>query len=334
MHKAIVIEGSGSAEMELRSAKPEFLRMRQPSFAGLEVLGGTILSRVVHDLRLAGMESVTVIPDPPRVSTEATHAAAGLEDCWARAARELEHCAGESVESALIMRLGPYVEFDIAEAVRFQKECGESVVRAFGEHSPFDIWIVDPRQIAEKDLASGGLLNALMSAEAVRHEVSGYVNRLESPRDLRNLVVDSLNSRCRLRPLGFEVRPGVWMAEGAEVEKDARIVAPAYIGRQARVSQQCLITRGSSIECQSLVDYGTVIEDTTVLPNSYVGIGLDVSHSIVDGDKLLNLQHGVVVTIEDSAVMRQNKPLAEAECRWWSSFEREAILSTAEEGAN
>ncbi len=280
------------------------------------------------------MGSVTVIPDGQGSSKDATRAAE-LEDGWARAAQELENCANQRTESVLIMRLGPYVEFDIAAAVRIQKECGESVVRAFGGHNPFDIWIVDPGQIAERDLASGGgLLNALMSSEVVRYELSGYVNRLESPRDLRNLVVDSLNSRCRLRPLGFEVRPGVWMAEGSEVEKDARIVAPAYIGRQARVSQQCLITRGSSIECQSLVDYGTVIEDTTVLPNSYVGIGLDVSHSIVDGDKLLNLQHGVVVTIEDSAVMRQNKPLAEAACRWWRSFERETILSTAEEGAN
>ena len=124
------------------------------------------------------------------------------------------------------------------------------------------------------------------------------------------------------------------MAEGAQVEKDSRIVAPAFIGRNVTVSQQCLITRGSSIERNSFVDYGTVIEDTSVLPNSYVGIGLDVCHSIVDGNKLLNLQREVLLEVEDPAVMRQNKPLAEAGSRWWSGLARTDLVPTADESAN
>jgi hypothetical protein len=38
-----------------------------------------------------------------------------------------------------------------------------------------------------------------------------------------------------------------------------------------------------------------------------VGIGLDLSHSIVDGDNLLNLQHGVVLKISDPVVLRQRR---------------------------
>jgi len=144
-----------------------------------------------------------------------------------------------------------------------------------------------------------------------------------------------LNGRCSLRPLGFEVRPGVWMAEGAEVENEARIVAPAYVGKDVTVSRQCLITRGSNIERDSLVDYGTVIEDTTILPNTYVGIGLDVSHSIVDGDTLLNLQHEVMLRVEDAAVMRRNKILGGPErTGWWTSLRiRDRVQAAIDESA-
>jgi NDP-sugar pyrophosphorylase family protein len=125
------------------------------------------------------------------------------------------------------------------------------------------------------------------------------------------------------------------MAEGAQVEREARIVAPAFIGRDACVGQQCLVTRGSNIERNSVVDYGTVIENTSVLPNTYVGIGLDVCHSVVDGNKLLNIQRDVLLEIDDSAVIRENKPLGEAGYRWWMELmPSELTLSAADEMAN
>jgi len=91
------------------------------------------------------------------------------------------------------------------------------------------------------------------------------------------------------------------------VERGARIVAPAFIGRDSKIADQCLITRCSNVESNSHVDYGTVIEDSSILSNTYVGIGLDLSHSIVDGDSLLNLQHGVMLKISDPVVLRQRR---------------------------
>jgi NDP-sugar pyrophosphorylase family protein len=121
---------------------------------------------------------------------------------------------------------------------------------------------------------------------------------------MRQLICDALAGRCQFRPQGFEVKPGVWMGQGAQVERSARIVAPAFIGRNSKIAEQCLITRGTNVESNSHVDYGTVIEDSSILSNTYVGIGLDLSHSIVDGDNLLNLQHGVTLKIGDPVVLR------------------------------
>ena len=58
-------------------------------------------------------------------------------------------------------------------------------------------------------------------------------------------------------------------------------------------------------DCQ--VDYGTVVEDSSILSNSYVGIGLDLSHSVVDGNNLLNLERNVTLEIADPCVIRQNR---------------------------
>jgi NDP-sugar pyrophosphorylase family protein len=93
------------------------------------------------------------------------------------------------------------------------------------------------------------------------------------------------------------------------VHRDARIVAPAFIGRGSRIGEQCLITRASNVESNCQIDYGTVVEDSSILSNSYVGIGLDLSHSMVDGNTLLNLERGVTLEIADPCVVRPNRIL-------------------------
>jgi hypothetical protein len=49
-----------------------------------------------------------------------------------------------------------------------------------------------------------------------------------------------------------------------------------------------------------------------------VGIGLDLAHSVVDGQSLVNLHHGVMLKIGDPVVMRQNKPFAGVVRNLWS----------------
>ncbi|MFZ0734038.1 MAG: hypothetical protein WAM79_17080 [Candidatus Sulfotelmatobacter sp.] len=224
------------------------------------------------------------------------------------------------MDSVLIMGASAYIDFNVAEAFQFHEEDRRSLLRAFDDQGALDLWIVEPQRLPESD----DLLAALQAASPSPFPIQGYVNRLESPHDLRRLVVDAFNSRSNLQPRGFQVRPGVWMGEGVHVEKGARIVAPAFIGSGVTISEQCLVTRCSNVERNSYIDYGTAIEDTSVLPGTYVGIGLDVSHSIVDGENLLNLHRGVTLKIGDPSVMRQHKLVAEGDRRLWTSLQSEA----------
>jgi NDP-sugar pyrophosphorylase family protein len=113
------------------------------------------------------------------------------------------------------------------------------------------------------------------------------------------------------------------MGENAEIGRGARIVAPAFIGQKAKIGDDCLITRGTDVECNSQVDFGTAAENSSILSNTYLGIGLDLSHSIVDGKYLWNLRHDVTLEITDPVVMRPNA--VNTESRKWSEFENDAV---------
>jgi hypothetical protein len=90
------------------------------------------------------------------------------------------------------------------------------------------------------------------------------------------------------------------------------------------------------VESDCEVDYGTAVSDASLLSNSYVGIGLEIRHLIVDGGSLLSLEHDVTLEISDPVVMRQNKALlSETERSHAAEVEVPgALLNPAEEPAN
>lgn len=297
----------GSAVTGVSAPKPGSLYStgkRQRPLACVEVLGQSVLERTIERLRAAGVTSISVVGSGVtgyRIFEERRKlTSADPPDPWHRATQKVFGLKTQGIDAILIQSLDSYVEFSPAEMFQFYREQRGEVVRAYDEKGALDLWVVNPAALPEGEELS----DYLQACESSQYPVQCYVNRLESPRDLRRLIGDSFASRCKCQPQGVEVRPGIWMAHGAQVERAARIVAPAFIGRGAKIADQCLITRCSDVESNSQIDYGTVVEDSTVMPNTYVGIGLDLSHSIVDGNNLLNLRHGVMLEISDPVVLR------------------------------
>jgi hypothetical protein len=138
-----------------------------------------------------------------------------------------------------------------------------------------------------------------LRTECKNYCVTGYVNRLKSAADLRCLALDGLLKKNSIAPAGIQARPGVWVAKSARVHRKARIVAPAFVGAYSRIRASALITRGAAVEHHAEVDCGTVVENSTVLPYTYVGAGLDVMHSVVGFHRLCHLVRDVEVEISD-----------------------------------
>lgn len=321
MLAAIIIGDQGGA-VEDNQSPSGVGSLRQP-WVAVEALGKAPIARLAEDLKKGICDAVSVIAnDPPDNHHARTTHPSSIADL---AADHLAKYKREGFRTVLIVQCGAYLEFDAAEMLTFHKEQGSIVTRAFTDAASLDVWMVDPSGLPEHT----PLLSALHCSRPVAYRSHAYVNQLQAARDLRRLVLDSFHSRCRLRPQGSEIKPGIWVCEGAQIERSARVVAPAFIGRDVQISAECLVTRGSNVESGSRVDFGTAVEDSSILANSYVGIGLDLSHSIVDGRNLLNLQHNVSLEITDPVVMRQNTVRGE-ERQSWARTESPLALSSAE----
>jgi NDP-sugar pyrophosphorylase family protein len=282
--------------------------------ACLEILGRTTVDRMLERFLSEELAVVSVLVDA-RVSHLVSTAGKPdwnsdrlncqvVDEVWTAAARTLKDYSEAGIHQAVIATAGAYVECDLPDLLQFHREHRQAVTRGFDSLGALDFWVVDSARAGE--LTSAFLSPSPEASRASFYFVKPYVNRLATPRHLRQFITDALRGRCEARPSGHETRPGVWIDEGAQIHKRARIVAPAYIGRGSRVREDTLITRCSNIERFSCVDYGTVIEDSSILANSYVGIWLDVAHAMVSGNKLLNLERNVLLEFSDNSLIREN----------------------------
>ena len=154
--------------------------------------------------------------------------------------------------------------------------------------APLDLFVLS----ASARMDAAELLHSRLQhrrRESEPFQVKGYVNRLQKASDLRQLAVDGLLARNSVAPQGKEIKPGVWMGRSARVHRKARIVAPAYIGAGSKISASALITRGTVVEQHAVVDCGTVVENTTVLPFTCLGAGLDAMHCVVGFRRVAHL---------------------------------------------
>jgi NDP-sugar pyrophosphorylase family protein len=274
--------------------------------AFLELLGRSTLERTVEQLQAVEVEATAVLAHwdvfstmPALRSSFDNVAIMASVDLGFQVALTLKEFAEKGIEHAFVVRPNAYCEADMAEMLACHRDGQALMTRASDTEGPLDFWVVDcdaawqPRISYWEEGMFGGMLRQ------GSYFVKQYSKRISHPRDLRTLVVDAFTGRCQIRPSGKEVNPGVWLEEGAQVYRGAQVAGPAFVGRACTIRENTRVATFSNIESCSYVDYGTAIEDATILPNTYVGIGLDVRNSVVQGNRLLNLTRDVVIDIAD-----------------------------------
>ena len=221
----------------------------------------------------------------------------------------LSEYSQSGVDHSFVSAADTYAETDLLDFFYFHREARQAITRSYDRGGPLDLGVVDCAQ-AQRFVPDG--LSDRGECGGAAYFIRGYSIRLHHPRDLRQLATDLLRGKCESGPSGREIRPGVWVDEGADIHRRARIVAPAYIGCGAKVLEDALVTRFSCIERDCCIDCGTVIEDSSILANTHVGIWLDVCHAVVKGNRMLSLGRDVMIEISDSSLMRSNLSLRKA----------------------
>lgn len=281
----------------------------------VEILGRSVVERTIERFVKADVETILVQVEagaldllPPFRSSFRNVDIRVSDDVWTGVAQALQELSDKGIDYAFVCRANTYMEADLIDLFQFHRQTRQTVTRASDREGFLDLWISACNESAQAMFADPETTprTGKDGGWPLTYFVKEYVNRLAHPRDLRRLVGDAFRRRCEVVPVGREIRPGVWVDEGVQIDRRARIVAPAYLGCKSTIREDTLITRFSNIESLSFVDYGTVIEDSSILTNTYIGIWLDMCHAVVQGNQLLNLAHNVSLEIADPSLIRAN----------------------------
>jgi hypothetical protein len=266
----------------------------------LDVLGRSVLGRIIVRLRKFGIEQVAVVSQYPELShnSACTHWTSQGTQPWQTSERVFLEIA-QGADVVLILRAGGYAELDYTDLLRFHRDQGNHVTAVAQPSGDFiGTFMVSASRQNDAFYLLRHHLNILRTPCSV-YSFSGYFNLLDNATDLRTLAIDAFCGNVELQPEGTEMRPGVWVAPGAMIHKRARVLAPAYIGAHARVRAAVLITRCSVLEHHAHVDCGTVVDNATILPNTSIGAGLEVSHAVVGFRRYVHLGRNIDVEIAD-----------------------------------
>jgi hypothetical protein len=300
--KAIIILGGAEGETEKIAGVP---------LASLDVLGRSVLLRIVDRLARFGISSTTIICDRalqlPSMPQNARVLTCG-KDIWQMAAHVYSEAVSGGADLILTLRLGPYSEIDYDDLIQFHLEQSRAVTAVLdsdGEASSAFVFSASPCNEALY------LFRHQLKTSRQPYSVyafSGYSNQLRGAADLRRLAIDSFCRNADLTPQGVEVKPGVWVASNAAIHNSARIVAPAYIGAHAKVRAAAVVTRCSVLEHHAHVGAGAVVDNATLLPNTRIGPALDVAHAVVGFNRLAHLGRNVEVEISDHRLVGSVSP--------------------------
>jgi hypothetical protein len=272
----------------------------------IDVAGKNSLQRTAERLQQYGISSINAVIENTStlgarnygLSSDIPCASISADRFWRTAETVFNDMAQSGAELIVLVRLGAYVEIELEKLIQFHLDHQCRVTQLAADQQRLEVFCISAsRRNDAASLFRTQLAHCRTECPLLQHD--GYLNLLNNARDLRQFAIDILTLQTQTYPTGKEIRPGVWFAPGAEVEKGARVLAPAFIGSHAQVRSGVVITRCSSVEGHAVVDCGTVIENSTVLPFSYVGAGLDLAHSVAGMGRIINLRRDVTVEIGD-----------------------------------
>jgi mannose-1-phosphate guanylyltransferase/phosphomannomutase len=139
------------------------------------------------------------------------------------------------------------------------------------------------------------------------HVAEGYWEDVGNLAAYRRAHEDILDGRVDLAPPGFEMRPGVWIGEGAEVDPEAKLDAPVLIGDFAKVEAGAHLREYTVIGTNVVVKSGASLHRAVVHDNAWIGSGASLRGCVVGRGS--DVKQGG--RVEDGAVIGVNADIGE-----------------------
>jgi mannose-1-phosphate guanylyltransferase / phosphomannomutase len=168
------------------------------------------------------------------------------------------------------------------------------------------IYVMEPEVLAELPASetvdwSGEVFPRLLERGAPLYGwvADGYWEDIGSPESYFKAQADVLSGKVNAHIDGFEVSPGVWVADGAEVDPDATLSGPLCIGDYAKIEAGARVREFTVVGNNVIVKEGAFLHRAIVHNNVYVGRGAQLRGCVVgkntDVMGLARIEEGAVV---------------------------------------
>jgi mannose-1-phosphate guanylyltransferase / phosphomannomutase len=150
------------------------------------------------------------------------------------------------------------------------------------------IYVMEPEVLAEfapGEVAdwSGDVFPRLLERGAPLYGcvAGGYWEDVGNHESYLKAQADVLTGRVQTEIAGFEMSPGVWVAEGAEVDPDAVLTGPLAIGDYAKIEGGAQLREFSVVGSNVVVKEGAFLHRAVVHNNVYVGLGATLRGCVI-----------------------------------------------------
>jgi mannose-1-phosphate guanylyltransferase/phosphomannomutase len=168
------------------------------------------------------------------------------------------------------------------------------------------VYIMEPEVLAEVPPGevvdwSGDVFPKLLKRGAPLYGYisDGYWEDVGTHESYLKAQADVLAGRVATDIAGFEVSPGVWVAEGAEVDPDATLTGPLCIGDYAKVEAGATLREYTVVGSNVVIKEGAFLHRAVVHNNVYVGQGVTLRGCVIgkntDVMRLARIEEGAVV---------------------------------------
>ncbi len=180
------------------------------------------------------------------------------------------------------------------------------------------IYVMEPEvfaHVAAGEVAdwAGDVIPALLAQGAPVHGyvADGYWEDVGTHASYLRVQADVLNRQVEVEINGFEVSPGVWIGEGAEVDPDARISGPVLIGDYAQVEGGAELREYTVLGDNVVVRSGAFLHRAVVHDNAFIGPHANLRGCVVgkstDVMRAARVDEGAVIgdecVVEEEAIV-------------------------------
>jgi mannose-1-phosphate guanylyltransferase / phosphomannomutase len=224
-------------------------------------------------------------------------------------------------EPFLVMSGDALTDIDLSELVRFHKDNGALVTvslsrvpdplefgiviteedgriqrflekptwgQVFSDTVNTGIYVMQPEVLAEVPVGevadwSGDIFPRLLDRGVPLYGwvAEGYWEDVGSHETYLKAQADVLSGEVQAEIDGFEVSPGVWVAEGAEVDPEAVLRGPVCIGDYAKIEAGAELREFTVIGSNVVVKEGAFLHRAVVHNNVYIGQGANLRGCVI-----------------------------------------------------